>query len=1149
MILHRCSPRLKSILTTGVAALLLGQLSHAATINKANNTTNLNLTGSWTGGVVPGSGDIAQWTNTVNAANTTVLGASLQWAGIKIANPNGGVTINTGNTLTLGGSGIDMTTATQNFVLNPAVVLAANQSWTVQTGRTLTKAGTTDLGGFLLTFSGVGTKTITSVLSNGSVAVTAGTTTLSGANTFAGGVTLSGGTLQLDQGGSGSSSALGTGTLTITGGAVGSSVADVVLSTNNAQAWNGDFSFGGTQNLNLGTGGVTMSANRQISLGSTGDRLTVGGVISDSGSGFRLTTANSTAGVITGSLQLSGANTYSGGTTINGGLVRFASGALPATGVVTLNVGGALSVSGVHATIAGWLGEARLAAGAAGAFALVGNSAEAFNPSAAGSGDLSLGAELGVTAVYTGTTTPGANGYFVGGGGGSLVLANADTVSGANNLTVGNGGGGTVILAADQNLSGATTITAGTLQFGDAAGTGAVVGTTGIVNNGTLAFRRSDDFVFSTPLSGTGNLVQRGTGVVTLGVAATYVGGTAIQSGTLKVGLNNAIPTGSAVTIGASGSAANLDLDAFDQSISSLSIIANAAAANTVTIGVGKTLSVTGGGTAFNIGVFPVADAQTTSAVFAGGGSLAITNTGATVEIGRATTGENSPGAANSTTVDMTGLASFSANVTTFRVGFGTKNNANFALSNTSNSITATTLSIADSNNLNGAVVDVVLGAGTNVLRADSIVIGAGKGTSSRLAFASQAAGGSGSVVITNKAGTGAANITIGSKSVATAATPVATLDLRGHTANVTAGTVIIGQDNTNGSNTSSETAFLRFDGGTFTATSLQLGNKTGTNTTSVAATLEIGGGTFAVNTGGLFRIGNRTGSAGSVNATVNITGGTVTSNVDITTGGQANTTSTLTLEGGSLNLTGKAIGATGAPISNLNLRSGTLANVAEINGGAGLTKSAGAGANTLTLEGVNAYTGPTNVASGTLLVSGTITGSTAVNVSAGAVLGGNGGVIGTGATTVTVNGGGTLAPGAGLGILTVGTTPGNSVTFAGAEGQNAIFGVEVDPSSNASDRLVIQGDLNLSSSFDQLSLSMLGGGSAAFGDYVIASYTGTLTGTFDFVSNLPGNYTIDYGTGTNSVITLLVPEPGSAVMLLGGLVALLGGRRNRRAA
>jgi hypothetical protein len=89
-----------------------------ATVIKTDNTANLNLGASWTNNVAPTSTDIAQWDNNVTAANTVSLGADLEWLGLKIINPGGPITLTAGNTLTLNGSGADLSVATQDLTLN-----------------------------------------------------------------------------------------------------------------------------------------------------------------------------------------------------------------------------------------------------------------------------------------------------------------------------------------------------------------------------------------------------------------------------------------------------------------------------------------------------------------------------------------------------------------------------------------------------------------------------------------------------------------------------------------------------------------------------------------------------------------------------------------------------------------------------------------------------------------------------------------------------------------------------------------------------------------------------------------------------------------------------------------------------------------------
>lgn len=101
----------------------------ALDIIKDNNASDLNQPAAWVGNVVPGINDVAQWNSTVTTANTVLLGADTSWAGAKILSPGGVVQINAGNTLTLGAAGVDMSAANNNFTLNCALAIGADQSW------------------------------------------------------------------------------------------------------------------------------------------------------------------------------------------------------------------------------------------------------------------------------------------------------------------------------------------------------------------------------------------------------------------------------------------------------------------------------------------------------------------------------------------------------------------------------------------------------------------------------------------------------------------------------------------------------------------------------------------------------------------------------------------------------------------------------------------------------------------------------------------------------------------------------------------------------------------------------------------------------------------------------------------------------------
>ncbi len=149
-------------------------------------------------------------------------------------------------------------------------------------------------------------------------------------------------------------------------------------------------------------------------------------------------------------------------------------------------------------------------------------------------------------------------------------------------------------------------------------------------------------------------------------------------------------------------------------------------------------------------------------------------------------------------------------------------------------------------------------------------------------------------------------------------------------------------------------------------------------------------------------------------------------------------------------------------------------------------------GAGTITLAGINTYTGTTSVNAGTLRINGSTASASAVTVANLATLGGNGAIGGA----ITVNSGGTLAPGNSVGTL----TSGSSVTL------NGHLAIEINGAG--CDRLNVAGNLNITTA--TLDLSVLSGGIAQQ-EYVIASF-GSLTGTqFASVTGLPAGYKVAY--------------------------------------
>jgi autotransporter-associated beta strand protein len=168
-------------------------------------------------------------------------------------------------------------------------------------------------------------------------------------------------------------------------------------------------------------------------------------------------------------------------------------------------------------------------------------------------------------------------------------------------------------------------------------------------------------------------------------------------------------------------------------------------------------------------------------------------------------------------------------------------------------------------------------------------------------------------------------------------------------------------------------------------------------------------------------------------------------------------------------------------------------------------------GDNMQTFGGANTYSGTTTVNGGTLRVNGTHQMDAVLllpigdyTVNAGGTLGGTG-TIGSAADPVDIHvNGGAIAPGASVGTL----TDNGNVAF----GANASLNIEVDGAT--ADKLAVVGNLDLTALGNALNVTGTGSGS-----WVIASYSGMLTGTFE---SMTSGISIDYGTGSNSQITIM---------------------------
>lgn len=417
--------------SSALALAAISSSAWAADRFKQNNTTDLNLAGSWD--TLPTSSDVAVWNSTVTGANTVNLGANLDWAGIRIANPGGLVTIRhaAGQTLTLGASGIDMSAATQNLTLmaqattNAAGTLAisANQTWNIASGRTLSLFSTSNSANQRL--SGSGNIEVTgggivnlNVGDAGSVSFAAG----NGNDTYTGNWTISGGSkvISLRNG----THAWGQGSITLDNG---------TMSQNS-----GNWSF--SNNISVAAGGGTIFSDSS----GTGRYLNLTGVISGSGAlGFNSASAMTTQeGFI-----LTGTNTFTGPMTINAnGTVRIGGDATTTMNSTAAGTLGSIA-SSVAITNNGILGFGR-------------TDAHTFANDITGTGIVRLGRASGVlpttqvvtmsgTSTYTGATQVNAGRLNITGSLTSAVTVVSGASISGNGSTTGlltlNSGGGLVL--------------------------------------------------------------------------------------------------------------------------------------------------------------------------------------------------------------------------------------------------------------------------------------------------------------------------------------------------------------------------------------------------------------------------------------------------------------------------------------------------------------------------------------------------------------------------------------------------------------------------------------------------------------------------------------------------------------------------------
>ncbi len=434
----------------GTTGSIVGDVANSGTLafNRSNNSTF--------SGNVTGTGNVTK----SGAGTLTVTGA---------LSHGGGTTIS-GGTLEIGNGG---TTGSLSGNVSNNGTLAFNRSDSL------------DFGGIV---SGTG-----DLVKKGT-----GTLTLTGANTYSGDTKIQGGTLKLGTGGSLAQS---------TDVDVG---AGAVFDVNNHAQTVGQIT---------GAGEIKLGATGALTTQFDAATATFGGAVTGGGSLIK-------AG--TGTLVLTGASTYSGGTTISGGTLQIGNGGT--TGAITGDV----------------TNDSTLAFNRSDELTFDGDISGSGKVAKSGAGTLILTGEN----TYAGGTTINAGTLQVGNGGtsgsitgnvaneGTLAFNRSDDTEFSGVITGSGGlvkdGDGKLTLTGANYFKGDTEIKDGTLQVGNGGTSGQITGN--VINDGTLIFNRSDDIDFAGDISGSGDLVKDGEGVLIYRGDATHTGGTTIKNGTLQIG-------------------------------------------------------------------------------------------------------------------------------------------------------------------------------------------------------------------------------------------------------------------------------------------------------------------------------------------------------------------------------------------------------------------------------------------------------------------------------------------------------------------------------------------------------------------------------------------------------------------------------------
>jgi autotransporter-associated beta strand protein len=383
-------------------------------------------------------------------------------------------------------------------------------------------------------------------------------------NSYSGGTTISSGILELAT----------PSTIAPAGGAGGGQLGNI----DGNLAVNGKLDLNG---ISASVGALSGTGTIDDILGGGAPNLTIGnGNVNSTFSGIIENTSGSVSltAVGTGTLYLTGNNTYSGTTTISSGSTVSAGNATASgtVGVGPVADAGSLIINRTDATVVSF---ANVVSGV-GSVTKLGSATVNVSGSNSYSGGTTVSAgtlQLGaVNGIGTGALTVNAGAFDLNGfsptvaglsGTGGVVnnsavgtvsltvnntSATATTYSGVIESTGGTLGlivaAGTLVLAGANTYTGGSTVNGGALQIGAGGTSGSITGA--VVDNSSLIINRSDTagFTFGNSVSGAlGSVSVTGTGTVTFTGANTYGGTTTVSNGTLVIGKVGALPTGGAV--------------------------------------------------------------------------------------------------------------------------------------------------------------------------------------------------------------------------------------------------------------------------------------------------------------------------------------------------------------------------------------------------------------------------------------------------------------------------------------------------------------------------------------------------------------------------------------------------------------------------